>query len=292
MLTPMRPFAVAAGIKPAVTLYHWDLPQALEDQGGWLNRDVVDWFDAYADLCFKEFGDTVKMWITINEPRVTSLSGYGEGTFAPGVKGIGTNSYITAHHQILAHAKVYRQYYSKYADTQGGKVGISLNIHWAEPQDPKNPEHILASNRVVQFALGWFAQPIFLDGSYPSIMREKVDSKSMAQGFNESRLPSFTEDEAIMVANSSDFMGINFYTSEMVYPVDEGIDEVSYYKDDDAELYKDLTWFPTALESMRVTPWALRSTMAWIKSHYPSADVYITENGVGDKVTLQLTIFC
>ena len=89
-----------------------------------MNRDVVDWFQDYADLCFREFGDVVKLWITINEPRVTSLSGYGEGSFAPGVEGIGTNSYISAHHQILAHAAAYRLYYSQYAASQAGKVGI------------------------------------------------------------------------------------------------------------------------------------------------------------------------
>ena len=68
--------------------------------------------------------------------------GYGTGTFAPGVSGIGTTSYISAHNQILGHARAYRRYYEMYAESQGGKIGITLNIHWAEPQDPTNPEHL------------------------------------------------------------------------------------------------------------------------------------------------------
>ena len=154
-------------------------------------------------------------------------------------------------------------------------------------------------------------------------MRDKIDRKSQEQGFSESRLPVFTDEQKILVANSSgssnkndiskdfefskffkkyfhqyfntllvesllsiDFLGINFYTSEMVYPIDEGIDEVSYHKDDDAELYQDPSWFMTGSANKRVTPWGLRSTLAWIKSHYPGVDVYITENGVSDKVNL------
>ena len=84
-----------------------------------------------------------------------------------------------------------------------------------------------------------------------------------------------------------DFLGINFYTSELVYPLDEGVDEVSYYKDDDVELYQDPSWFTSGSSGKAVTPWGLRSLMSWIKSHYPGVDVYITENGVSDKVNFQ-----
>ena len=74
--------------------------------------------------------------------KVFTYEGYGKGTFAPGVEGIGTTSYISAHNQILAHARAYRLYQTKYAQTQGGKVGITLNIHWAEPENPNNVDHL------------------------------------------------------------------------------------------------------------------------------------------------------
>ena len=80
---------VTAGIEPAVTLYHWDLPQVLQDQGGWLNATVADWFEDYARLCFTEFGDRIKFWITLNEPSVTAVNGHGTGEHAPGLQGIG-----------------------------------------------------------------------------------------------------------------------------------------------------------------------------------------------------------
>ena len=85
---------------PAVTLYHWDLPQALQDQGGWLNASVADWFEEYSRVCYSEFGDRVKFWITLNEPKETSLQGHGSGTMAPGIIGLGTTAYIAAHNQV------------------------------------------------------------------------------------------------------------------------------------------------------------------------------------------------
>ena len=203
---------------------------------------------------------------------------------APGVEGIGTTSYISAHNQIRAHARAYRLYKEKFAEGQGGKVGITLNIHWAEPEDPENQTHVEASETIIQFALGWFAQPIFVDGKYPAVMREKIDAKSEAQGYPNSRLPEFTVDEEKMIKNSSDFLGINFYTSEIVYPKDEGVEDVSYHNDDDVEWYKDPTWYTSGSSWLMVTPWGLRSILQWIKSHYGDVDVHVTENGVSDRL--------
>ena len=88
----------------------------------------------------------------------------------------------------------------------------------------------------------------------------------------------------ILIHILKDFLGINFYTSEVVYPLDEGVDDVSYFKDDDAELYKDPTWFTSGSDWLMVTPWGLRSILSWIGEQYPGVGVYITENGVSDKV--------
>ena len=131
------------GITPFVTLYHWDLPQVLEDQGGWLNRNVSDWFEAYARVCFREFGDDVKHWITLNEPWVTAVNAYGTGSNAPGIEGIGTSTYQAAHNQIRAHAKAYRAYHRDFAEQQQGQVGITLNVDWAEPEDFNDPAHLV-----------------------------------------------------------------------------------------------------------------------------------------------------
>merc|ERR1719466_269272 len=168
---------LANEIVPAVTLYHWDLPQALQDQGGWLNPSVADWFEEYARVCFEEFGGDVKFWITLNEPRETSLQGHGSGTMAPGIVGMGTTAYIAAYNQIRAHARAYRAYQQDFAEGQGGKIGITLNINWMEPQDPTNEADLEASNTLMNFQLGWYAHAIFIDGKYPEVMREKIDQK-------------------------------------------------------------------------------------------------------------------
>ena len=274
---------LAAGIEPAVTLYHWDLPQALENQGGWLNATIADWFEEYSRVCFEEFGDRVKFWITLNEPWVTATMGYGVGTMAPGVMGIGTLTYIVAHNEIRAHARAVQAYKTDYAN-QNGKIGITLSIGWKEPEHPLDPTHQEASETAMMFDIGWYSEPIFNHGMYPEIMRQKIDIKSSAQGFPESRLPSFSDTESSMIAGSSDFIGINMYTSSLVYPKEEPIDDPAYFYDDDVESYQDPDWYASGSDWLKVTPWGLRSVMNWVKDHYGNIPVYITENGFSDKL--------
>ena len=98
------------GVTPIVTLYHFDLPQALEDQGGWLSEEIIESFDKYARLCFSTFGDRVKQWITINEPNIFAVMAYEFGVFPPGVPHVGTEAYQAAHNLIKAHARSWHSY--------------------------------------------------------------------------------------------------------------------------------------------------------------------------------------
>lgn len=109
-------------IEPLVTLYHWDLPQVLQTQmGGWLNESIADLFADYARVCYKLFGDEVKWWVIINEPKQVCLSGYGIGDFAPGIVSNGVGDYICAKNVLLAHAKAYHVYSKEFKSTQHGR---------------------------------------------------------------------------------------------------------------------------------------------------------------------------
>ncbi|GAV75550.1 Glyco_hydro_1 domain-containing protein, partial [Cephalotus follicularis] len=149
-------YLLKKGIQPYETLYHWDLPLHLdESMGGWLNKQIVQYFTIYADTCFASFGDRVKNWITINEPLQTAVNGYAMGVFAPGRhENSSTEPYLVAHHQILAHAAAVSLYRSKYKDKQGGQIGLVVDCEWAEPNSD-NIEDKLAAARRLDFQLGW-----------------------------------------------------------------------------------------------------------------------------------------
>ncbi|KAF8310418.1 glycoside hydrolase family 1 protein [Clavulina sp. PMI_390] len=205
---------LAAGITPFVTLYHWDLPQALHDSyGGWLNKDeIVQDYANYARVCFQAFGDRVKHWITMNEPWCVAVLGYGRGVFAPGrssdrsrcAEGDSlTEPWIVGHHVILAHAHAVKIYREEFKPTNGGVIGITLNGDWALPYDDK-PENIAAAQHHLDTAIGWFADPIYL-GFYPPYMREMLGE----------RLPDFSDEEWAIVKRSSDYYGMNTYTTNL-----------------------------------------------------------------------------
>ncbi|KAI5391995.1 variant 4, Beta-glucosidase 11 [Lathyrus oleraceus] len=201
------------GIQPHVTLHHWDLPQALEDEyEGWVSRRIVKDFTAYADVCFKEFGDRVKYWTTVNEANGGAQGGYGFGFLPPQrctlpsiyncSKGnSSTEPYFAAHHMLLAHASASRLYRKKYQVKQQGLIGLNLLVFGLIPLT-NTSEDIIATQRTQDFNIGWFLNPLIF-GKYPSTMEKNVGS----------RLPIFTSRESNLVKGSIDFLGVNFYSS-------------------------------------------------------------------------------
>ncbi|XP_076816813.1 uncharacterized protein LOC143462503 [Clavelina lepadiformis] len=273
---------IEAGIEPVVTLYHWDLPQALEDVGGLLNDTVIGHFNDYADFCFKTFGDRVKFWITFNEPYVVTWLGYGIGAFAPGIWWQpDTAPYLAAHNIIRAHAKAYRTYEKKYKASQGGKIGMTLSTEWAEPKDPNNPDDVAAADRMLQSIMGWFAHPIFKNGDYPEVVKEQVYNSSIIHGLSASRLPTFTDDEKLEIAGTYDFFAVNGYTSRIVTYQDKSLWPQSYENDrntDEKPIPGATQGYPDWLQ---VVPWGMRRLLNWVDREYGHPPIYITENGVG-----------
>ncbi|RPD65700.1 beta-glucosidase 1A [Lentinus tigrinus ALCF2SS1-6] len=257
---------VSNGITPFVTLYHWDLPQGLQDRyGGWLNKEeIVQDYVHYAKLCFTRYGDLVKNWITHNEPWCVSVLGHATGVFAPGHKG-NKEHWIVGHNLILAHAYAVKLYRDEFKASQGGRIGITLDLHWQEPWDD-SPANVKAAQRGIDFKLGRFADPIY-KGYYPETIKSIVGD----------RLPEFTKEELVVVKGSSDFFGLNTYTTQLVK---EG---------GDSEIQGNVKYTftrpdGTQLGTQAHVPWlqtyapGFRSLLNYLWKTY-NMPIYVTENG-------------
>uniref|UniRef100_M8CTR0 Putative Cyanogenic beta-glucosidase n=1 Tax=Aegilops tauschii TaxID=37682 RepID=M8CTR0_AEGTA len=160
---------LSKGVQPFVTLFHWDSPQGLEDKyGGFLSPNIINDYKDFAEVCFREFGDRVKHWITLNEPWSFSVSGYARGIAAPGRCSpweeancsdgdSGREPYIVGYHQILAHAEAVRLYKQKYKGVQKGKIGIALVSYWVTPLSCTKSS-VVAMKRAIEFMLGWYSK--------------------------------------------------------------------------------------------------------------------------------------
>ncbi|XP_022883058.1 beta-glucosidase-like [Olea europaea var. sylvestris] len=297
---------LAAGIEPCVTLFHWDVPECLElEYQGFLSDRILPDFCEFAEVCFWNFGDRVKRWITLNEPWSFTVQGYVYGNFPPnrgatanqdpGVISLinfpihrsrsgtpiptkdgnpGTEPYIVAHNLILAHANAVDIYRKKYQATQGGKIGMTNVAAWYEPYSDKK-ENIEASSRALQFMLGWFVEPM-VTGEYPPAMRKNVKE----------RLPTFTDDQELLVKGSYDFLGINYYTA--YYVIDFPISgPPSYVTDQQVKFSTDRDGMPIGPKGgsdwLYIVPWGIFNLMSYAKETYHDPIIYITENGVDEK---------
>ncbi|GLJ47734.1 hypothetical protein SUGI_1008160 [Cryptomeria japonica] len=265
-------------ITPFITLFHWDLPQALEDKyGGFLSHDIVEDFVAYSEVCFQEFGDRVKHWITLNEPYAYAIIGY-DLRIGPPSHHSPTEPYIVVHNLLLSHAAAVNLYKSKYQALQKGSIGIALVSMWIIPYSKSHSDHI-AAQRAIDFMFGWFMDPI-ARGKYPSSMTNLVGV----------RLPKFSALESAMVKGSFDFVGLNYYTSR--YAVDVSMTPnfttPSYIVTDSlanltAERNGVLIGPVGGSSFSNVYPPGIRELLKYVKHKYDNPPIYITENGFSER---------
>lgn len=247
-----------------VTLYHFDLPQALQDQGGWKSPGIAATFCSYARFCFQTFGDRVKLWITINEPYVCAKLGHEDGVHAPGLREPGTAAYLVGHNMLRAHAMAWHSYNTLFRAVQGGMISLAINSDWLEPLRAGCTEDVAATERRLAFTLGWFAWPIFVTGDYPEVMRRAIDAQSEKQAYEGgSRLPTFSRGEP-SVLGTADFFALNYYTSRKI-KAGCGTGGISMKGDQDVEEVLDPSWPISGVSWLAVVPCGLRNLLKYIK---------------------------
>ncbi|XP_050823563.1 lactase-like protein isoform X2 [Gopherus flavomarginatus] len=213
---------------------------------------MISYFNDYANLCFEKFGDRVKYWITFNNP--------------------------------WTHAKVWHSYNKTWRSKQQGMVGISLTSAWGEPVDLTSQKDIEAAERYVQFYLGWFANPIY-SGDYPEVMKNYVGKKSAQQGLGTSRLPTFSVQEKSYIKGTSDFLGLSHFTTRYIIQKNySALKGPSYHTDRDLVELVDPKWPNPGSKWLYSVPWGFRRLLNFIKTQYGNPLIYITENGVSEKL--------
>ena len=244
-----------AGITPMVTLYHWDLPAALQmELGGWMNDDLPRHFTDYASLMFDRLGDRVKLWLTINEPWVVVDGGYFAGVHAPGIRNRAWG-YRAGHNLLRAHAYAADLFRSK---VPGGRIGFALNTNWMFPASEK-AEDVAAADRHLMHMAGWFGDPVAF-GDYPPVMREMLGDM----------LPVFTDQDSKLLKHSQDLIALNHYTSDVVChkpgegPMHTEVVEQNVDK-------SDMGW--------PIRPDGYYELLKWLHNRYGGLPIYITENG-------------
>ena len=249
-----------AGIRPFPTLYHWDLPQALQDKGGWAQRDIVDAFAGYAAAVAGRLGDRVKQWVTHNEPWCITVLGHEEGSHAPGHKDP-LEALKVAHHLHLSHGRATRIIRQKVA---AAEVGIVNNYCPAYPASDSEADHD-AARWFDGFFNRWFLDPVFL-GKYP----EDAIADRVARGHLSGPEMSFVkEGDMSEISAPQDFMGINYYSRNVMRMNDKGHPEAVPMAPKD-EL-TDMQW--------EVFPEGLYKSLIDVNRNYAPKKIYIAENG-------------
>ncbi len=243
-------------IIPCLTLYHWDLPQALQDEGGWTSRDVVPRFADYAALLYEALGDQVPLWITLNEPWVSAWQGYGSGAHAPGIEDDAA-ALAATHHLLLAHAAAVEAF--RGVEMGNGRIGITLNLTPALPADNNSSDS--AAARIVDGNQNrLFLDPLF-HARYPEDMLEVYASVSDFAFVKDGDLGRISAD--------LDFLGINYYQRHHVTAGTEIAGRARVVPPEGI----------TTAMGWRIDPEGLTALLKRVDDEHTKIPLYVTENG-------------
>ncbi|MDF9393421.1 MULTISPECIES: GH1 family beta-glucosidase [Methylococcus] len=242
------------GIRPMATLYHWDLPAALEDLGGWANRDSAGWFADYAHTVIRSLGSEIDLWATLNEPWVVMDAGYVSGVHPPGHRSLKEAPWVT-HNLLRAHALAVQAFR---ADGRG-EIGLVVNL---EPKyaltDSRDDR--AAAERAHAYMNRQYLDPV-LRGAYPEELAEIFAS----------HWPCFESEDLRMIQEPIDYLGINYYTRAVVrHEPSDGPLKVTAVPQHGVE-HTEMGW--------EVFPQGLKDILLWVKARYGDIPLYITENG-------------
>ena len=246
-----------AGIEPLATLYHWDLPLALQDElGGWEHDDSPHIFADYAELIFNRLGDRVRYWLTINEPQVVVEAGYFEAAHAPAKQNVALG-YRVGHNLLRAHAYAVQRY--RASAHNKGAISFALNTAYSFPHSDSPADFAAAERAMLNFG-GWFGDPTYF-GDYPAALRARLGAL----------LPEFSPADARLLRRSTDFIGLNYYFSHVVrHAPGNGAMETEVVQQTDVQ-HTEMDW--------PVRPDGFRNILKWLSARYEGLPIYITENG-------------
>jgi len=253
---------LSKGIDPVLTLNHWDMPQGLEDIGGWTSRNVVEEFTRYAYYISKHFGDRVKNWITHNEPWCISHLGYVQGIKPPGLKNAWGKSILVAHNLLLSHGLAIPEIRN---NSKNAKVGITLNLNTAEPASESKYDKEECHFYDLQFNK-LYLEPLY-NKKYPKELFKELKNRKL---INDNELSFINNDDLKIISTSTDFLGVNYYSRAVIR--DNDISE----NENDQPLVElgektDFDW--------EVYPEGLFNLLLQLKENYNVNEIVITENG-------------
>lgn len=257
------------GIEPVVTLYHWDLPQALETRGGWRDRDTAERFADLATQCYEAYGDRVRWWLTVNEPWIVGLLGYLHGLHAPGYRDDVLGEVTVFHHLLLAHGLATQAFH---ASGHGGRIGAAPNLAPHYPASDSEAD-VAAAHASDGYVNRWFLDALFR-GSYPDDMRERYEAIVGPLDF-------VRVGDLATISEPTDYLGVNYYAPRVIeavpgdtpWPwrviVPEGVRTTGGFTDGVARTEAGTPIVPAAFTDLLVR----------VRDDYGEIPILITENG-------------